>query len=455
MTDLVVEPQAQPLAGVVPVPSDKSITHRALLLAAIASGPSALLVSNIGQDNESTLEAIRALGVEATISGSTVRVVGVGLEGLREPAGPIDCGNSGTTMRLLAGILAAQRFATTLVGDASLGKRPMARIANPLRLRGARIEGVIDPRKPGEITPPLSIGPLPAPNVLSSLSFDSPIASAQIKSAVLLSGLYADGMTVVSEPVVSRDHTERMLDSLGVPLQRVGPVIALDGHAFSGTLPAFQMTVPGDLSAASFLAAAAALVPGSDVGVRGVGLNPTRSGFVEALRMMGGRVDPVVESDELGEPIGALRAAHAPLHGITLAGELVARSIDEIPILCAIAARARGTTTIADARELRVKESDRIATMAMVLRAFGVDVEERPDGLVIEGRPDRPLEAADVDSGGDHRIAMSAAVLGLVANGPSRVRNVEAIATSFPRFAGTLRALGASVRAVVAPRAVP
>ncbi|NUP13174.1 MAG: 3-phosphoshikimate 1-carboxyvinyltransferase [Polyangiaceae bacterium] len=448
MTDLAVEPQHKPLKGIVPVPSDKSITHRALLLAAIAEGESAVVVSSMGDDNRSTLAAMVALGATATERENELRIGGVGLEGLRAASGAIDCGNSGTTMRLLAGVLAAQRFQAVLVGDASLTKRPMARIANPLRQRGARIEGELVRNKPGEITAPLVIGPLPVPNVLSAISFDSPIPSAQVKSALLLSGLYADGSTVVSEPVVSRDHTERMLDALGVPVQRAGSIVSLDGGAFSGKLPAFSLTVPGDLSAAAFLAAAASLVPGSEVGVRGVGANPTRSGFVDAIRMMGANVELSPETVQLGEPVGLLRTTHAELRGVTIAGELVARSIDEIPILAALAARAHGVTTIADAGELRVKESDRIACMAAVLRAFGVEVEERRDGLVVEGKPDRPLTAADVDSEGDHRIAMSAAVLGLFANGTSRVRNVDAIATSFPRFAGTMRALGANIRAV-------
>lgn len=447
MTDLVVEPQHKPLAGVVPAPSDKSITHRALLLAAIAAEESVVVCSHMGDDNRSTLAAIRALGVEVVERGDELRVRGVGLEGLRAPSAPIDCGNSGTTMRLLAGLLAAQRFKAVLIGDASLSKRPMARVVAPLRQRGARIEGALDPSKPGSVTAPLEIGPLPAPNVLSALAFESPIASAQVKSALLLSGLYADGSTVVREPVVSRDHTERMLDGLGVPIARVGSVVSLDGPAFSGTLPGFSLTVPGDLSAAAFLLAAATLVEGSEVGVRDVGANPTRAGFVDALRLMGGRVELAAEGYQLGEPVGAARAGFAELHGATLAGELVARSIDEIPILAALAARARGTTTVADASELRVKESDRLACMAEVLRAFGVGVQETRDGLVIEGAPDRPLRAATVHCRGDHRIAMSAAVLALLADGPSRVREVDAVATSFPRFAGTMRALGASVRA--------
>jgi 3-phosphoshikimate 1-carboxyvinyltransferase len=400
----------------------------------------------LGEDNRATLRALEGMGVRAREEAPGELVVdGVGLHGLRAPAGDLDCGNSGTTMRLLAGVLAAQPFATRLVGDASLSRRPMERVARPLRLRGARIEGQLDPRKIGEITPPLEVGPLPPPGALSGIEYDLPVASAQVKGALLLSGLYADESTYVSEPVVSRDHTERMLTALGVPLRGVGAMIELDAGAFSGTLPAFDVAVPGDLSAAAFLFAAAALVPESRVGVRGVGLNPTRSGLVELLRDMGASIEAAPAGDALGEPFGDVDLAFAELGSLSVGGETVTRAIDEIPVLTALAARARGVTTIADAAELRVKESDRLATMARVLRAFGVGVEERPDGLVVEGRPEGPLRAADVASAGDHRIAMTAAVLGLVGEGPTRVRDAGCIATSFPRFVGTLRALGARI----------
>jgi 3-phosphoshikimate 1-carboxyvinyltransferase len=443
MSDLHVEPQRAPLRGIVPVPSDKSVSHRALLLAAIATGPSRIRTRDLGDDNKSTAAALRAMGVRIDADSEGLVVHGVGLEGLCEPSAPLDCGNSGTTMRLLAGMLAAQRFRSVLVGDASLSKRPMARIATPLRQRGARIEGRVDPKRVGELTAPLEIGPFPAPNQLSALHYDLPVASAQVKSALLLSGLWAAGVTIVAEPLVSRDHTERMFAALGVPLRRIGPVIELDGPAFSGALPAFELAVPGDLSSAAFVAIAGAVVPGSEVGVRGVGTNPTRAGFIDAARAMGANIEAVTTGDALDEPVGELHAAGSNLNGATLAGELVARSIDEIPVLAALAARARGVTRIVDARELRVKESDRVAAMARVLRAFGVGCEELSDGLVVEGRPEAPLRAADVDAEGDHRIAMSAAILGLCADGPSRVRGVDAIATSFPRFAGTMRALGA------------
>ncbi len=448
MPDLVIQPAQRPLVGSVPVPGDKSIAHRAILLAGIASGTSRVTGGSLGEDNTATLGALRAMGVRAVEEDATLIIDGRGLDGLRAPAGPIDCGNSGTTMRLLSGVLAAQRFAAELVGDASLSRRPMARVAAPLRLRGARIEGRIDPRRTGEITAPLRIGPLPAPHVLSRLEYETPVASAQVKSALLLSGLWADGPTYVREPLVSRDHTERMLAALGVPLRSVGSMVELDPTAWSGTLPAFTIHVPGDLSAAAFLVVAAQLVEGSRVDVRRVGLNPTRTGLLEILRDMGGAVDAAAKGDELGEPVGDLSAAYASLHGVRTGGEVVTRAVDEVPILCALAARAAGRTEIRDAAELRVKESDRLATMASVLAAFGVPVEERPDGLVIDGVTDRPLRAATVASRGDHRVAMTAAVLGLVADGPTRVTDIGCIATSFPRFVGTLRALGAEVAVV-------
>ena len=448
MPDLVIHPATNPLTGSVPVPGDKSIAHRALLLAAIAEGKSRSQGGALGEDNVSTLGALRAMGVVATETEGAIEIEGVGLHGLRAPSGPIDCGNSGTTMRLLAGLLAAQRFASELVGDASLMQRPMARVAAPLRLRGARIEGKINPHKPGEITAPLTIGPLPAPHVLSALEYELPVSSAQVKSAILISGLYADGPTYVKEPLVSRDHTERMLSALGVPVRSTGSIVELDGPAWPGVLPAFTIDVPGDLSTAAFLVVAATLVPGSRVDVRRVGLNPTRTGLLEILRDMGGLVEIEAKGDELGEPIGVIRAAASALAGVRTGGERVTRAIDEVPILCALAARAHGRTEIADAAELRVKESDRLAAMAEVLRAFGVPCEERRDGLAIDGVPDRPLRAAIVDSRGDHRVAMTAAVLGLCADGPTRVRDVSCIATSFPRFAGTMRALGARVEVV-------
>jgi 3-phosphoshikimate 1-carboxyvinyltransferase len=445
LTTLVIHPAEGPLVGSVPVPSDKSIGHRALLISALCEGESRIHGFSHGEDNVSTANALRAMGIVIDEPGPTELIVhGGGLHGLRAPAAALDCGNSGTTMRLLTGVLAAQRFQSTLIGDASLTKRPMLRIAHPLRMRGATVEGDAHPKKAGDIVPPLVVGPLSEGTYLTALEFESPVASAQVKSAILLSGLYAHGTTYFREPSVSRDHTERMLCALGVPLETAASIVRLDPAGWSGDMPALDIDVPGDLSAAAFLVVAAQIVRGSRITIRGVGVNPTRTGILEIARDMGASC--VVDSggERAGEPVATLHAAFAELRSARVGGETIARAIDEVPIACAMAARARGTTTIADAQELRVKESDRIATMVHVLRAFGVTCEERPDGLVIEGS-DRPLTAADVESRGDHRIAMTAAVLGLVAAGPSRIRDAGCIATSFPKFVGTLRALGARV----------
>jgi 3-phosphoshikimate 1-carboxyvinyltransferase len=447
MTALVVHPQTQPLLGGVPVPSDKSIGHRAFLLAGIANGTSRISGFSFGADNVSTLNAMAALGSHWERDGKDAVVVkGTGLFGLIEPKGPIDCGNSGTTMRLLAGILVAQPFATTLIGDASLTRRPMKRIFTPLRERGARLHG--SSNDSGEDRPPVHIEALPEAERLRPLQYASPIASAQIKSAILLSGLYAHGATQIFEPSISRDHSERMLRALGVPLEAVGSLVTLDPAGWNGMLPGLELALPGDLSAAAFLLAAGLLVPDSQVTVRHVGLNPTRTGFLEVVRDLGGLLAVEREDDEAGEPVGRITAAFSELRGTRAGGETVVRAIDEVPILAALAARASGTTTIRDAQELRVKESDRLAEMAVVLRAFGVSVEELPDGLAVEGQPEGPLKAAHVHAHGDHRIAMTAAVLGLLGNAPTRIEDVDAIGTSFPRFVGTLRALGANVDVV-------
>lgn len=446
MTRFIVRPASGPLTGSVPVPSDKSISHRALIFSALSRGRCTLRGFSYGEDNVSTLGVFRALGVVAEDDGQGKLVVhGQGLRGLRAPSGPLDCGNSGTTLRLLSGVLAAQPFESVLVGDASLSRRPMLRIAGPLRERGATVTGAPHPSRPGDLTPPLTVGPLPDGQRLRPLEYTLPIASAQVKSALLLSGLYASGPTTLNEPVVSRDHTERMMSALDLPIQAVGPMVSLHPPADPRAIREFDVDLPGDLSAAAFPLIAACLVPGSRVTTRRTGLNPTRSGILDAIRAFGGHTGITPQGDALGETWGEVSASHGDLRGAEIGGELAVRSIDEIPVACALAARARGTTTFSDVGELRVKESDRIALMAQVLRAFGVEADERPEGLQVEGQPDRPLRAARVESGGDHRVAMTAAVLALVADGECVIDDVDCVATSFPRFAGTLRALGAHV----------
>ncbi len=446
MARLVVRPATRPLSGSVPVPSDKSISHRALILAALSAGTCELRRFSYGEDNVSTLEAFKKLGVQIEDDGQgVVRVHGVGLDGLAEPVGDLDCGNSGTTMRLMCGVLAAQPFRSRLIGDASLSRRPMGRVVRPLRARGAVIAGTPHPSRADDVTAPLEIGPLPAGTRLAGFEYDMPIASAQVKSALLLSGLFAGGPTLIREPILSRDHTERMLDALGMPIEAVGPMLSLHPPASPRAIRAFDVDLPGDLSAAAFLLVAATLVEGSVVTARNTGLNPTRAGIIDAIRALGGHVGITPMGESLGEPFGEVTAEAGALRGGAISGELAVRAIDEIPIACALAARARGTTEFHDVAELRVKESDRIALMVALLRAFGVEADELEDGLVVSGRPEGALRAAHVTSGGDHRVAMTAAVLGLVADGETVVDDVDCIATSFPRFAGTLRALGADV----------
>lgn len=454
-----MHPANSPLIGRVSVPGDKSIAHRALMFAALAGGTSRIQGGAMGADVRATLNALRSLSVNVRVmsargeerpiespfqAGDAIEIGGRGLWGLKASQEPIDCGNSGTSMRLLCGVLSAQRFFSKLVGDASLSARPMERVARPLRMRGARIEGKRAAGKIGEITAPLEIGPLPEPYILSGLEYEMPSASAQVKSAILLSGLYADGPTYVSEPMVSRDHTERMLSALGVPVQTVGALVQLDADQWGGKLSAFELELPGDFSSAAFLLAAAMLVPDSRVELRRVGLNPTRTGFLELLRDMGGLCLAEAKGTAMGEPWGECGAAFGTLSARSIGGEILLRAIDEMPVLCALAARAAGTTRFWDAGELRHKESDRIQAMKAVLDAFGVACEEHADGLSVTGKPaPHKLRAADVSSWGDHRVAMSAALLALCADGPCRIRDADCIATSFPRFAGTLRALGA------------
>jgi 3-phosphoshikimate 1-carboxyvinyltransferase len=445
MTDLVVHPVTRPLHGSVPVPSDKSIGHRALLFASLCEGTSLIKGFSYGEDNVSTANAMRAMGaIVEDVAPGELRVTGTGLYGLKAPKAPLDCGNSGTTMRLLTGLLSAQAFASTLVGDASLSRRPMLRVVGPLRSRGARITGKPHLTKDGELLPPLEVGPLDEGTYLGPLAYESPVSSAQVKSAILLAGLFAHGTTWFKEPTLSRDHTERMMHALGVPIRAAGTIVEIDPAGWDGKMHGFETSIPGDISAAAFVLVAAQTIVGSRVTVREVGVNPTRTGIVDIARHMGAGMEIVPLGDASGEPVASITAWHEALRGISIGGEIVPRAIDEIPIACVLAARARGTTVIRDAAELRVKESDRIATMATVLRAFGVTCEELPDGLTIEGQ-DRPLTAAEVESKGDHRIAMASAVLALHADGPTRIRDCACIATSFPRFVGTLRALGAQI----------
>jgi 3-phosphoshikimate 1-carboxyvinyltransferase len=435
-----------PLLGVCRVPGDKSVSHRALLFGALCDGPVEIHGLGEGGDNRSTARALEALGVGIRLAGTEAWVGGVGFEGLRAAAGPLDCGNSGTTIRMMAGLLAGRPFETTLEGDASLTRRPMRRLVEPLRRMGAVIDGRVDPARAGEVFPPLVVRG--GPDGLAGLRYDLPVASAQLKSALVLAGLQASGRTLLREPAQSRDHTERMLRHLGAPIS-VDPAtntIVVDPTGWGGRLRAMPLTVPGDLSSATFLLVAALTVAGSDVVVENVGLNPTRTGALDALALMSAELVVEQTGDAMGEPVGRVRARARRLRGARIDGTLALRAIDEVPALAVAAALAEGTTTFADLKELRIKESDRIAALVRELGRAGVEVEERSDGLVIEGLGGRPPRGGTVRPEHDHRIAMAGAVLGLSSPEETLVPAGE-IATSFPSFADTLRALGATLDA--------
>jgi 3-phosphoshikimate 1-carboxyvinyltransferase len=431
-----------PLRGTCRVPGDKSISHRALLFGALADGAVEARGLGRGGDNLSTASALRALGVDIEIAGDEARVRGVGFAGLAAAAGPLDCGNSGTTIRLLMGLLAGRPFETELFGDASLTRRPMRRVAEPLRRMGATVEGRSEASRPGDVFPPVRV----QGGALAGIAYDLPVASAQLKSALVLAGLQATGVTTLREPGRSRDHTERMLRAMGAPIAvdaGTGAVV-VDPRGWNGKLRAIPIVIPGDLSSATFLFVAAATVAGSEVIVENVGLNPTRAGALDALVAMGADIDIAPASDAMGEPVGRVRVRASRLRGTTIDGELALRSIDEIPALAVAAALAEGDTVFADLAELRVKESDRIVAIARELRRAGVAVAERPDGFVVQGLAGRAPAGGTVQPEHDHRIAMAGAVLGL-SGGDETVVPAADIATSFPSFAATLAALGAAI----------
>ncbi|MBI2370367.1 MAG: 3-phosphoshikimate 1-carboxyvinyltransferase [Deltaproteobacteria bacterium] len=416
--------QARSLRGVLPIPGDKSCSHRALILSALAEGRSQIRGWLEAEDTRRTLEALRHLGVTiAEGAEGTLTVEGHGLGGLQEPADVLDAGNSGTTLRLLAGLLAGQPFCTVLTGDASLRCRPMARVVEPLRQMGAAILG----RQGGDLAPLTIQG-----GGLRAITHASPVASAQVNSAVLLAGLQAAGRTTVIEPVRSRDHTERMLAGFGAKVGVEQTRVWVEGPA---RLTPMELTVPGDFSAAAFFLVAALVVEGSALTLQNVGINPTRTGLLEILEAMGARVKVRPRPAQGGEPVADLEVEAARLRGITVSGDLVVRAIDEIPVLCVAAALAEGETVIRDARELRVKESDRLATMAAELGRLGARVEELDEGLRIHGGR---LRGAVCQSHGDHRVAMALAVAGLAAEGETVIEDAACIATSFPTFPALL-----------------
>jgi len=418
------------------VPGDKSISHRAIMLGAIADGVTRISGFLEGEDSLATLGAFRAMGVPIKgPEGGRVRIAGVGLAGLRAPRSDLDLGNSGTSMRLLTGLLAGQRFAATLVGDPSLSKRPMRRITEPLERMGARIETT----EPG--TARLRITPVAA---LHPISYALPVASAQVKSCLLLAGLYAAGETCVIEPAPTRDHTERMLATFGHPVRRAGPRICITGD---GRLSACRLDIPGDISSAAFFLVGASIAPGSDLTLEHVGVNPTRIGVLNILRAMGADIRLTNPRDADGEPVADVRVRAAPLQGIVIPRDQVPLAIDEFPALFIAAACARGETLLTGAEELRVKESDRIRVMAEGLAVLGVEVEPRTDGIRIRGGD---YGGGRVDSGGDHRVAMAFAIAALRAGAPFEIRDCANVDTSFPGFANLAAGVGLDIQEILA-----
>ena len=430
--DWIAAPAAAPLQGAVGVPGDKSISHRAVMLAALAEGTSRITGFLEGEDTRATARIFAQMGVGIETPTPGERIIhGVGLHGLRAPEGVLDCGNSGTALRLLAGVLAGQAFDSTLTGDASLCRRPMRRVTDPLALMGASIDSAA-----GGV-PPLRVH---GARNLKDVAYASPVASAQVKSALLLAGLYAAGETVVREPRPTRDYTERMLAARGWPVEYSPGYAALSGgHA----LQAVDVEVPADFSSAAFFVVAATIVPGSTMVLRAVGVNPRRTGLLVVLRAMGADIVETHRRDAGGEPVADLVVRHAPLHGIDVPVECVADMIDEFPALFVAAASAEGVTRIRGAAELRVKESDRIAVMAAGLRVLGSRVDEAPDGAEIAGGN---LHGGEVDSHGDHRCAMAFAVAGAVAKAAIRVRDCANVATSFPGFVTLAQSAGLELR---------
>ena len=418
---------SSPLRGSLHVPGDKSISHRSVMFGALAKGDTEISNFLRGADCLSTISCFRSMGVDIEEKGENVLVHGKGLRGLRRPDGILDCGNSGTTTRLISGILAAQDFDVTLTGDESIQKRPMKRIIDPLSLMGAEIESVR-----GNGCAPLHITGAP----LHGISYSTPVASAQVKSAILLAGLYADGETRVTEPAPSRNHTELMLSSFGADVRTEGTTVTIRQ---AEELYGQKIQVPGDISSAAFFIAAGLLIPGSEILLKNVGVNPTRDGVLRVFRRMGGSIETTALSSGAGDPAADLLVKASRLHGVEIGGGGIPSLIDEIPVIAAAACFADGVTVIRDAAELKVKESNRIAAMTENLRAMGADVTETEDGMIIRGG--RPLHGAVIDSRNDHRIAMTFAVAALAAEGETSIPQWDCVNISYPGFLEDLRKL--------------
>jgi 3-phosphoshikimate 1-carboxyvinyltransferase len=415
-----IDPIKQPPHGEISVPGDKSIGHRAVIFASIANGQSRVFNLSGGEDNLRTVQAFSDMGVKISSEGGSLCVQGEGWDALSEPRGTIDCGNSGTAMRLLSGVLAGRPFVSRLDGDSSLRQRPMQRVIDPLSRMGAKITS-----RGEKGLAPLEI----QGDKLHAIDYEMAVASAQVKSAILLAGLQAGGVTTVEEPQSSRNHTELMIGGFGGETKIVARSVSVAGGQ---RLCGREVRIPGDISSAAFFLVAAATIPGSEITVRGVGVNPTRDGVLEVLRGMGAKIQLLNQRIETGEPVADIKVSGSQLKGVEIGPEMVARTVDEYPILAVAGALASGVTTMSGVKELRYKESDRIATMTEGLRRLGVEVEEREDGMTIRGG--RPLEAASVKTYGDHRVAMSLAIAGLSTTGGIQMDDVACVNTSFPGF---------------------
>lgn len=421
--------KGQPLQGSLTIPGDKSVSHRSVMFAALADGTSHIEGFLEGEDTRATARIFSQLGVRIETPSPSQRVVhGVGIDGLKAPDAPLDCGNAGTGMRLLAGLLAGQSFDCTLIGDESLSGRPMRRVTGPLSQMGARIDTQDDG------TPPLHVH---GGQALHGIDFASPVASAQVKSAVLLAGLYAQGETCVTEPHPTRDYTERMLSAFGVDIAFSPGKARLRGGQ---RLRATDIVVPADFSSAAFYLVAASIIPGSELRLKQVGLNPRRTGLLHALRLMGADITEENPAEQGGEPVADLVVRYAPLKGARIPETLVPDMIDEFPALFVAAAAAEGQTVVSGAAELRVKESDRLAAMATGLRALGMQVDETEDGATLHGGV--RLGSGTIESHGDHRIAMAFAIAGQISDGEVRINDIANVATSFPDFDGLARSAG-------------
>ena len=422
----VIKPSGK-LRGEITVPGDKSISHRSVMLGSIAKGDTKISGFLTGEDCLSTIDCFKKLGIDIEVNGTDVTVHGKGLKGLSAPAETLDVGNSGTTLRLMSGILSAQPFTTRLTGDSSIQKRPMGRVASPLGLMGAKITSENE-----KMTAPLTI----EGQSLHGIDYTLPVASAQVKSALILAGLYADGETRITEPEATRDHTEIMLNYLGADIRKEGDTIVVRPAA---ELTGRDITVPGDISSAAYFIAAALISKDSEVLIKNVGVNPTRTGIITAFKAMGGNIELTNERTVCGEPVADILVRSSRLHGVVIKGAIIPKLIDEIPVIAAAACYASGETVIADAAELRVKESDRIKTMAAELGRMGATVIQTDDGMIILGGI--PLHGAVCESYNDHRVAMSVAVAALGAKGETQIKDCGCVDISFPGYFDALKSL--------------